>query len=201
MIEPRFLLLAFIFIIGALGAVLVLALVRLGVATRAASRRLRVERDDNALVTEALGAAVTQIREREEETNRRAVVTERLSEQIIGNLSSGLPFGAPQKAMRPYFLEARAEPERSCLRRHFTHSALELRDHSLPSTVRRFRRPCSSQSYSGTRKARSPAPMRASRADSRSLIMGPCFWTRSATSRSRSRPRSSGPSRSGRSSV
>jgi hypothetical protein len=69
MIEPRFLLLAFIFIIGALGAVLVLALVRLGVATRAASRRLRVERDDNALVTEALGAAVTQIREREEETN------------------------------------------------------------------------------------------------------------------------------------
>ena len=90
MIEPRFLLLAFVFIIGALGAVLVLALVRLGVATRTASRRLRVERDDNALVTEALGAAVTQIREREEETNRRAVATERLSEQIIGNLSSGL---------------------------------------------------------------------------------------------------------------
>ena len=90
MIEPRFLLLAFVFIIGALGAVLVLALVRLGVATRAARRRLRVERDDQALVTEALGAAVTKIREREEATNRRAVATERLSEQIISNLSSGL---------------------------------------------------------------------------------------------------------------
>ncbi len=88
--QPNLLLLVFVFIIGALGAVLLLALVRLGVATRLASRRLREPRDDQALVTEALGEAVSKIRERERATNRRAVASERLSEQIIANLSSGL---------------------------------------------------------------------------------------------------------------
>ena len=88
--QPNLLLLVFVFIIGALGAVLLLALVRLGVATRLASRRLHEPRDDQALVTEALGEAVTKIRERERATNRRAVASERLSEQIIANLSSGL---------------------------------------------------------------------------------------------------------------
>ncbi len=88
--QPNFLLLGFVLVIGALGAVLLLALVRLGVATRAANRRLHEPRGDQALVTEALGAAVTKIRDRELATYRRAVASERLSEQIIANLSSGL---------------------------------------------------------------------------------------------------------------
>ena len=85
-----FLLVAFVAVIGALGAVLLLALVRLGVPTRAASRRLHESRDDQTLVAEALGEAVTKIREKERATNLRAAASERLSEQIIANLSSGL---------------------------------------------------------------------------------------------------------------
>ena len=65
-------------------------MVRLGVATRRASRNLKRRGDDSALVTVALGEAVTRIREQERATHARAAASERLSEQIIASLSSGL---------------------------------------------------------------------------------------------------------------
>ena len=81
--QPNFLLLVFVFVIGALGAVLLLAMVRLGVVTRRASLNLGKRDDDSALVTVALGEAVTRIREQERATHARAAASERLSEQII----------------------------------------------------------------------------------------------------------------------
>ena len=88
--QPNFLLLAFVVVIGALGAVLLLAIVRFGAATRRAGRTLGNRGDDSALVTVALGEAVTKMREQERATHARAAASERLSEQIIGSLSSGL---------------------------------------------------------------------------------------------------------------
>ena len=88
--QPNFLLLVFVSVLGALGAVLLLAMVRLGVATRRAGRNLKERGDDSALVTVALGEAVTRIREQERATHARAAASERLSEQIIASLSSGL---------------------------------------------------------------------------------------------------------------
>ena len=88
--QHNFLLLAFVVVIGALGAVLLLAIVRLGAATRRAGRTLGKRGDDSALVTVALGEAVTKMREQERATHARAAASERLSEQIIGSLSSGL---------------------------------------------------------------------------------------------------------------
>ena len=88
--QVNFLLLVFALVLGALGAVLLLAMVRLGVATRRASRNLGEHGDDSALVTGAFGEAVTKIRERERVTYARAAASERLSDQIIASLSSGL---------------------------------------------------------------------------------------------------------------
>ena len=88
--QPNFLLLTFIVVVGALGAVLLLALVRLAVANRRAKQRLDDERDESALVTAALGEAVTRIRKQERATHARAEASEQLSDQIIASLSSGL---------------------------------------------------------------------------------------------------------------
>ena len=88
--QHNFLLLVFVSVLGALGAVLLLVMVRLGVATRRASRNLKERGDDSALVTVALGEAVTRIRKQERATRARAAASERLSDQIIASLSSGL---------------------------------------------------------------------------------------------------------------
>ena len=88
--QPELLLLLFIAVIGALGAVLLLAMARLTAATRRANRGLSRKVDDAALVTAALGEAVTQIREPERATHARAAASECLSQQIIASLSSGL---------------------------------------------------------------------------------------------------------------
>jgi two-component system sensor histidine kinase PilS (NtrC family) len=88
--QPNFLLLVLVLVIGALGAVLLLAMVRLAAATRRANRNLKDRGDESALVTVALGEAVTKIREQERATHARATASERLSDQIIASLSSGL---------------------------------------------------------------------------------------------------------------
>ena len=88
--QPDYLLLTFVVVVGALGAVLLLALVRLAVANRRAKQRLDDERDESALVTAALGEAVTRIRKQERATHARAEASEQLSDQIIASLSSGL---------------------------------------------------------------------------------------------------------------
>ena len=88
--QPEILLLVFIAVIGALGAVLLLAMVRLTAAARRTNRGLSRKAEDAALMTAALGEAVTRIREQERATHARAAASERLSQQIIASLSSGL---------------------------------------------------------------------------------------------------------------
>lgn len=78
------------FLIAALAAVLLVALVRLGVATRRGHRPLGGERDESMLLTAALGSAVERLREQERLTDARVRASERLSEQIIASLASGL---------------------------------------------------------------------------------------------------------------
>ena len=78
--QPELLLLLFIAVIGALGAVLLFAMARLTAATRRANRGLSRKVDDAALVTAALGEAVTQIREPERATHARAAASECLSQ-------------------------------------------------------------------------------------------------------------------------
>jgi PAS domain S-box-containing protein len=84
------LLIVLTFLIAALAAVLLVALVRLGVATRRANRPLGNEGDESTLLTAALGSAVERLREQERVTHERVRASERLSEQIIANLASGL---------------------------------------------------------------------------------------------------------------
>ncbi len=85
------LLLALTFLIAALAVVLFAALVRLGAATRRSQRPLSGEsRDELTLHTAALGNAAERLREQERVTHARARTSERLSEQIIASLASGL---------------------------------------------------------------------------------------------------------------
>ena len=88
--QPNSLLLVFALLITALGAVLLFAALRLGVAARRTRRRALETPDESVLLTEALGEAVERIRQQERETHARAEASERLSEQIIDSLASGL---------------------------------------------------------------------------------------------------------------
>ena len=84
------LLVVFLLIVGALGVVLLFAVMRLGLATRAAERRQREAGSETAFLTAALEQAVSGLREQEQATKKRARASERLSEQIIASLASGL---------------------------------------------------------------------------------------------------------------
>ena len=88
--QPDPLLLVFLFIVGALGLVLVFAVMRLGLATRAAERRQREAGSEMAFLTAALEQTVSGLREQEQATKKCARASERLSEQIIASLASGL---------------------------------------------------------------------------------------------------------------
>ena len=88
--QPNSLLLVFVLLITALGAVLLFAALRLGVAARRTRRRAKETPDESVLLTEALGEAVERIRQQERETHARAEASERLSAQIIDSLASGL---------------------------------------------------------------------------------------------------------------
>ena len=90
MTQPSYILLVFVLVLTALVGLLLIAIVRLGVATRRARKRLRERGDETALLTVALGEAVERIRQQERHTYARAEASERLSEQIIASLASGL---------------------------------------------------------------------------------------------------------------
>ena len=90
MLQSRPVLLIFLLVIGAFGAVLVFAVLRLGLASRAAERRQREAGADTVFLTAALEQAVAKIREQERATEERARASERLSDQIISSLASGL---------------------------------------------------------------------------------------------------------------
>ena len=90
MTQPSYILLVFVLVLTALVGLLLAAMVRLGVATRRARKRLRERGDETALLTVALSEAVERIRQQERDTYARAEASERLSEQIISSLASGL---------------------------------------------------------------------------------------------------------------
>ena len=90
MAQSNPLLFVFLLIVAALSAVLLFAVLRLGLATRAANRRQRDAGSETAFLTTALEQAVARLRKQERATEERAVASERLSEQIIASLASGL---------------------------------------------------------------------------------------------------------------
>lgn len=86
---PNVLLVVLTFVIAALTTVLFVAVFRLVVATRRVRPR-KADRDESTLLTAALGSAVERLREQERVTDARVRASERLSEQIIASLASGL---------------------------------------------------------------------------------------------------------------
>lgn len=86
---PNVLLVVLTFITAALSAVLLVSLGRLVVAMRRARRR-DAEGGESRLLTAALGRAAQRLREQERVTDARVRASERLSEQIIASLASGL---------------------------------------------------------------------------------------------------------------
>jgi signal transduction histidine kinase len=76
--------------IGALVAVLAFAVMRFAAAARDARRNLREGRMESALLSSALEDAITRLKAQERAASTRAEVSERLSEQIVASLASGL---------------------------------------------------------------------------------------------------------------
>lgn len=90
MTQSGYLLLGLTAIVGALVAVLVFTVLRFGMAAREASRRLRDGNTETAFLTTALQGAVTKLKQQELATKARAEASERLSEEILASLASGL---------------------------------------------------------------------------------------------------------------
>jgi nitrogen-specific signal transduction histidine kinase len=77
-------------LIGALGALLTFALLRFLAAARQTRRNIKGSAGEVALLSAALQEAVTKLKAQERATAARAEASERLSEEIIASLSSGL---------------------------------------------------------------------------------------------------------------
>ena len=77
-------------IIGALAAALTFALLRFFAAARDTRRNIRGNAGEVALLSAGLQEAVTKLKAQERATAARAVASERLSEEIIASMSSGL---------------------------------------------------------------------------------------------------------------
>ncbi len=75
---------------GVLVAILAFAILRFGAAARDASRTFSDSRMDNMLMSSAIEEAITKLRAQERATAARAEASERLSEQIVASLTSGL---------------------------------------------------------------------------------------------------------------
>lgn len=86
--------------LAALVAVLVYAVLRLGAAARGARARPAGERDEAAFVAAAIQEAVARLREDERKLQRRAEASERLSEEIVGGMGSGLVVAEPNGRLR-----------------------------------------------------------------------------------------------------
>ena len=77
-------------LIGALGAALTFAVLRFLAAARDTRRNIKGSSGEVALLSAALQEAVTKLKAQERATAARAEASERLSEEIIASLSSGL---------------------------------------------------------------------------------------------------------------
>lgn len=90
MTQTGYLLLGLTAIVGVLAGVLTFALLRIVSAARMVRRDLQGSGAETAFMAAALEQAVSQLRDQERAMSRRAEASERLSGQIIANLTSGL---------------------------------------------------------------------------------------------------------------
>lgn len=77
-------------LLGVLVALVIFAVLRLGAALREPRRRASAEAQENALLSSALEDAIAKLKAQERATAARAEASERLSEQIVASLTSGL---------------------------------------------------------------------------------------------------------------
>jgi signal transduction histidine kinase len=77
-------------IVGALGAALTFAVLRIGAAARDTRRRLRDNSGETTLLSAALQEAVEKLKAQERATAARAEASERLSGEIVESLTAGL---------------------------------------------------------------------------------------------------------------
>jgi signal transduction histidine kinase len=77
-------------LLGVLVALVMFAVLRFGAALREPRRRPSAEAQENALLSSALEDAIAKLKAQERATAARAEASERLSEQIVASLTSGL---------------------------------------------------------------------------------------------------------------
>lgn len=90
MTQSGYLLLGLTAIIAALAAVLAFSVLKFFAAARAAGRDSRVEGAETAFMASAMEEALTTLRSQERAMKARAEASERLSSEIVANLTSGL---------------------------------------------------------------------------------------------------------------
>lgn len=90
MSQSAYLLLGLTAIVAALVGVLVFAVLHFGAAARDAARRLHAEGAETAFMATALQDAMAKVREQERAMKERAEASERLSDEIVASLTSGL---------------------------------------------------------------------------------------------------------------
>src|SRR5262245_53350128 len=90
MSQSGYLFLGLTAIVAILAAVLAFAVLRLFSAARAATKDARLEGTETAFMAAAMEDAISTLRVQERAAKARAEASERLSSEIIANLSSGL---------------------------------------------------------------------------------------------------------------
>jgi signal transduction histidine kinase len=100
MSQGGYLLLGLTAIVGMLAGVLTFALMKFVSAARSVKRDLQGSGAETAFMASALEQAVTRLREQERAMSRRAEASERLSGQIIANLTSGLLVVSADRTVR-----------------------------------------------------------------------------------------------------
>jgi signal transduction histidine kinase len=90
MTQTGYLLLGLTVIVGVLGAVLAFAVLKLFAAAKASTGDVRTQGAETAFMAAAMEEALTTLRSQERAMKARAEASERLSSEIIANLTSGL---------------------------------------------------------------------------------------------------------------
>jgi signal transduction histidine kinase len=100
MTPKAYALLGLLSIVAALVGVLVFAALRFASAARESRRYLSENRSESAFMTAALHEAVTKLKAQEREMSARAEASERLSEEIVESLTSGLLVAGSDRCVR-----------------------------------------------------------------------------------------------------
>jgi PAS domain S-box-containing protein len=88
--QTQFLFLGLTAVVAALAAVLMFAIMKFAAAARAAAKDSRKDGAETAFVTAAMEEAVRKLRDQERAMKLRAEASERLSEEIVASMTSGL---------------------------------------------------------------------------------------------------------------